>query len=157
MTHATPPSPGPDDRVPSSTPFSRRAVFPDDGPAPAPSAAGAAVSDRLRVLSLLFIKMQELDKAVYRLQILPREGLTYAQLEQIAAQIMEARSESGVCEARHGQIDYGGPFKPLPPGAQAGLLAAIRAVEAHTGGAAALTGLLQAIHGLVVAYGGKDA
>jgi hypothetical protein len=37
------------------------------------------------------------------------------------------------------------------------LLAAIKAVEAHTGGAAALTGLLQAIHGLVVAYGGKDA
>jgi hypothetical protein len=33
----------------------------------------------------------------------------------------------------------------------------MNAVNAHTGGAAALSGLLAAIHGLVVAYGGKNA
>lgn len=153
---ASSPTPGPDDLVPSSIPFSQRAVFPNTTPAPT-SWRSPALDDRLKVLGLLSYKMRKLNRSLDKLDLVPREGLTYAQLEEIADQTRETQSEYGFCKSRYDQIDYGAPFKPLPAGAEAGLLAAITAVDAHTGGAAALTGLLRAVHGLVIAYGGKDA
>ena len=153
--NVAPPTPGPNDRIALSMPFSQCAVF--QSASPAPIASTPALDERLKVLGLLSFKMRDLKRALYKLEILPRQGLTHAELGQIGDLTIDGYAEYGCCKARYDQIDYGAPFKPLPAGAEAGLLAAMTAVNAHTGGAAALSGLLAAIHGLVVAYGGKNA
>jgi hypothetical protein len=143
--------------------------FPDTKPAAPPlgadeatlaaaarAAAAAADAERAKVLINLITKYLKLDDGAAALQLAMGSTDDPAQYDDAALQLAQARAEQSLCKARYDAIDAGGPFSDPGPGAERALLAAIAAVDLARANTDAIGALIDAAHGLVIAYRAED-
>lgn len=110
------------------------------------------LTKRHRVMAHLIQKIISLNSAIAVLDAqlaTTTDPPTYA---AIALELVEARAERDLCQARSQAINASQPFQNPGPAAEASLAAAISAVDQSAANTAAITNLMAAVHGLVASY-----
>lgn len=130
-------------------------LWPAEPPVGVPAPA-AGDPDRLVVQRMLMDKINTLEAAKRELYKRLAGATTGEDHYKITDAIMEAGLESDFCQARYGAIERGMPFPPLPNGMRQSLLTAIENVSRAVAQAGAISALIAAVHGLVVAFPAKD-
>lgn len=156
-------SPAPQSEVPQSVPLSRSLAFllrqgARRGPTPhvpTPSTERSAEDEADLILRALAEKMVSLSDSSAVLRRLLRTTTDSGKIHAITAQRNAAIAEYNLCDARYTAIDHGGPFRPLPPGEEERLVAAIQAVSERIADTQRWEALLQAVDGLVKAFAAK--
>lgn len=123
---------------------------------PTPARSAQELTDRERMMFSLGAKMRKLDQCAQILKARLDTTTNGAQYDRIALQLRETRGEHYLCEARYDAINRGLPFTALSRADELALLNAIRRVDQAIANSAAVTALLNAVHGLVQAFSASD-